>query len=103
MMKPGIELEPAYRLMAIYKDYEDHCERLNMSYDAEYWHVKLLGAQNALEALTGEWPGALRFDDGKYIATTTTYQHMPEYDLSFASAWQLVGTDRIEYMANKPY
>lgn len=38
MMKPGIELEPAYKLMA------------------EYWHIKLTGVQNALRALTDEWP-----------------------------------------------
>lgn len=67
MMKPGIELESAYKLMADYKTHEDHCERLNMSYDAEYWHVKLTGAQNALKALTGLRPDALHYDYGIMI------------------------------------
>ena len=67
MMKPGIELESAYKLMAEYKAHKDKCERLNLSYDAEYWHVKLLGAQNTLKSLTGEWPGALHHIDGIMI------------------------------------
>lgn len=66
-MKPGIELESAYKLMADYKTHEDRCERLNMSYDAEYWHVKLCGVQNTLKALTGEWPDAQHCDDGIMI------------------------------------
>ena len=63
-MKLGTELEPAYKLMADYKVHEDACERLNMAYDSEYWHVKMAGVQNALKALTGEWPGALHHGDG---------------------------------------
>lgn len=74
MMKPGIELESAYKLMADYKTHEDHCERLNMSYDAEYWHIKLSGVQNTLKALTGEWPGALHYDDGIMIVHDTYKQ-----------------------------
>lgn len=61
--------EPAYKLMADYKAHEDACERLNMSYDAEYWHIKLSGLQNTLKALTGEWPGALHNDDATYKHT----------------------------------
>lgn len=50
MMRPGTAFEPAYKLMADYKAHEDDCERLNMSYDAEYRHVKLVGVQNTLKA-----------------------------------------------------
>lgn len=71
MMKPGTAFEPAYKLMADYKAHEDNCERLNMHYVAEYWHVKLAGVQNTLKALTGEWPGALHLDDGIVIAHGT--------------------------------
>jgi hypothetical protein len=53
--------------MAEYKHHEHACERLNMSYDAEYWRIKLAGVQNTLKALTGEWPGALHHDDGIMI------------------------------------
>lgn len=74
MMKPGIELNSAYKLMAEYKRHEDDCARLNMSYDAQYWYVKLTGVQNALKALTGEWPGALHHDDGIMIVHGTYEQ-----------------------------
>lgn len=50
-MKPGIELEPAYKLMADYKAHEDDCERLNMSYDAECWHIKLAGVHGTYEQM----------------------------------------------------
>lgn len=77
MMNPGTDFEPAYSLVADYKAREDACERLGMSYDAEYWHIKLAGVQNTLKALTGEWPGALHHDDaikivhGEYEQTFT--------------------------------
>lgn len=73
-MRPGIELEPAYKLMADYKANEDDCDRLNMSYDAEYWQIKLSGVQNTLKALTGEWPHALHKDDGIMIVHGTYKQ-----------------------------
>lgn len=47
--------------------------------------------------------GSSQWIDGEYVATTTTYQHVPERDTDHYSAWQLVGTDRIEWMCNKPY
>lgn len=40
---------------------------------------------------------------GEYVAATTVYQHVPERDTARYAAWQLVGTDHIEYTANKPY
>lgn len=74
MMRPGTAFEPAYKLMADYKAHEDDCERLNMPYDAEYWHVKLAGVQNTLKALTGEWAGAVHRDDGIVIVHGTYEQ-----------------------------
>lgn len=74
MLKPGTAFESAYKLMAEYKAHEDDCECLNMSYDAEYWHIKLTGVQNTLKALTGEWPGALHHNDGVMIAHGTYNQ-----------------------------
>lgn len=47
--------------------------------------------------------GSAQWADGEYVASTTTYQHIPERDTDRYSAWQLVGTHRIEYTANKPY
>lgn len=73
-MKPGTNFEPAYKLMAEYKIHEDECERLNMTYDAEYWRIKLSVVQNTLKALTGEWPGALHHDDGIMIVHGTYEQ-----------------------------
>lgn len=70
-MKPGTTFEPAYKLMAEYKAREDAFDRLNMSYDAEFWSIKLSGVQNTLKALTGEWPGALHNDDGIMIVHGT--------------------------------
>lgn len=47
--------------------------------------------------------GSASWFNGEYVATTTTYQHVPERDTDRYSAWQLVGTDHIEWMCNKPY
>ena len=74
MMKPGIELEPAYKVMAEYKRYEDNCERLGKSGVAEYWIVKKCSIQNALNALTGEWPIALADDRGVTVCHGTYEQ-----------------------------
>lgn len=62
MMKPGIELEPAYKLLAEYRQCEYRSEKLGMEDDVEYWYIKQCGIQNALNALTGEWPIALADD-----------------------------------------
>lgn len=78
MMKPGIELEPAYKLMAEYKCHEDYCERFGMPYDAQYWNVKKCGIQNALNALTGEWPIVLA--DGRGV---TVYHGTYEQTFDF--------------------
>lgn len=34
MMKPGIEFEPVYKMMADYKFHEDECDRMEMTNDA---------------------------------------------------------------------
>lgn len=47
--------------------------------------------------------GMALWECGEYVAVTTAYQHIPERDTGRYSAWQLAGTDRIEYMVNKPY
>lgn len=65
MAKPGIEFEPAYRVLAEYRRYEYRSENLGMADDVEYWRVKQCGVQNALNALTGEWPIALA--DGRNV------------------------------------
>ena len=73
-MKPGIELEPAYKLLAEYRQYEYRSENLGMADDVEYWYVKQCGVQNALNALTGEWPIALVEDCGVTVFHGT-YEH----------------------------
>lgn len=47
--------------------------------------------------------GSAMWEGDTYVCGTTTYRHMPERDTARYSAWQLVGTDHIEYIANKPY
>lgn len=74
MMKPGIELEPAYKLLAEYRQYEYRSKKLGMEYDVEYWNIKQCGIQNALNALTGEWPIALADDRGVIVCHGTYEQ-----------------------------
>ena len=47
--------------------------------------------------------GSASWFNGEYIAATTTFQHVSERDTDRYSAWQLVDTDYIEWMRNKPY
>lgn len=47
--------------------------------------------------------GSAGWFDGEYVASTVTYQHLKERDTDRYSAWQLVGTDCIEWMCSKPY
>nr|DAL01281.1 MAG TPA: hypothetical protein [Caudoviricetes sp.] len=75
MMKSGTSFEPAYRLMAECKTREDECERLGMTYQAGYWHVKLVGVQSALKALTDEWPNVLHHD-ASIMIEHGTYKQM---------------------------
>lgn len=37
-----------------------------------------------------------------YVSSTTTYQHMPERDTDFASAWELVGSGLVQHITAKP-
>lgn len=37
-----------------------------------------------------------------YVCSTTTYRHMPERDTDFACAWELVGSDLVQYITAKP-
>lgn len=64
MMKPGTSFEAAYRVLAEYRQYAYRSENLGRADDAEYWCVKQCGVQNALNALTGEWPIVLADDCG---------------------------------------
>lgn len=73
-MKPGIELEPVYKLLAQYRQYEYRSENFGMADGVEYWYVKQCGVQNALNVLTGEWPIALVEGRGVTVFHGT-YEH----------------------------
>lgn len=36
-----------------------------------------------------------------YVCATTTYRHMPEHDTELVSAWELVGSDLVQYLTAK--
>ena len=42
--------------------------------------------------------GSAGWEGDKYVATTVTYQHMPEKDEGYFSAWAIDGSARIEYL-----
>ena len=39
--------------------------------------------------------GSAMWEGDTYVSGTTTYRHMPERDMDFASAWELVGSDLV--------
>ena len=59
MVKPGIELEPAYKVMATCCKELEKCVECDYQDGVNYWKAKLNGIQTALEALTGGWPIAV--------------------------------------------
>lgn len=42
--------------------------------------------------------GRATWDDDRYVSAVVTYRHMPERDNGSYSAWELVGTDHVEYI-----
>ena len=46
--------------------------------------------------------GSALWEGDTYVSGTTTYRHMPERDTDFASAWELVGSDLVQYLSANP-
>ena len=46
--------------------------------------------------------GSVMWEGDTYVCGTTTYRHIPERDTDFASAWELVGSDLVQYITAKP-
>lgn len=46
--------------------------------------------------------GSAMWEGDTYVCSTTTYRHMPERDTELASAWELVGSDLVQYITAKP-
>ena len=46
--------------------------------------------------------GSAMWEGDTYVCGTTTYRHMPERDTEIASAWELVGSDLVQYLTAKP-
>lgn len=42
--------------------------------------------------------GSAMWEGDTYVSGITTYRHMPERDTDFASAWELVGSDLVQYL-----
>lgn len=46
--------------------------------------------------------GSAMWAGDTYVSGTTTYRHMPERDTELVSAWELVGSDLVQYITAKP-
>ena len=46
--------------------------------------------------------GSAMWDGDTYVSGITTYSHMPERDTEQYSAWELVGSDLVQYLTAKP-
>ena len=46
--------------------------------------------------------GSAMWEGDKYVSGTTTYRHMPSVSHGQFSAWELVGSDFVQYIAAKP-
>lgn len=46
--------------------------------------------------------GSAMWEGDTYVCGTTTYRRMPERDTDRASAWELVGSDLVQYITYKP-
>lgn len=46
--------------------------------------------------------GSAMWEGDTYVSGTATYRHMPERDTDFASAWELVGSDLVQYLTANP-
>lgn len=42
--------------------------------------------------------GSAMWEGDRFVSGVTTYRHMPERDNGRYSAWELVGTDHVEYL-----
>lgn len=46
--------------------------------------------------------GSAMWEGDTYVSGTTTYRHISERDTDLASAWELVGSDLVQYITAKP-
>lgn len=46
--------------------------------------------------------GSAMWDGDTYVCGTVAYRHIPERDTDFDSAWELVGSDLVQYITVKP-
>ena len=46
--------------------------------------------------------GSAMWEGDTYVSGTTVYRHIPERDTGFASAWEQVGLDIVQYITAKP-
>lgn len=46
--------------------------------------------------------GSAMWDGNTYVSGTTTYRHMPDSDTVRYSAWELVGSDLVQYITANP-
>jgi hypothetical protein len=46
--------------------------------------------------------GSAMWEGNTYVCGTTTYLHIPDRDTELYSAWQLVGSDLVQYCTAKP-
>lgn len=46
--------------------------------------------------------GSVMWEGDTYVSGTVAYRHIPGRDTDFASAWELVGSDLVQYITAKP-
>lgn len=46
--------------------------------------------------------GCAYWEGDRFVSCVYQYRHMPECDKDFATAWALVGSDLVQYIAAKP-
>lgn len=46
--------------------------------------------------------GRAYWEGDRFVQHVYEYRHMPERDLEHASAWELVGSDQVQYFSAKP-
>lgn len=46
--------------------------------------------------------GSAMWQGDTYVCGTATYRHMPDRDTELASAWELVGSDLVQYLTAMP-
>ena len=63
--------------------------------------LKLVQLNHICNGATVHLGSAMWYGD-TYVSGTTSYRHIPERDTDFASAWELVGSDLVQYITAKP-